>query len=333
LTLTSKRKSESVLVVGGAGYIGSHVALMMASSGYQVTVLDNLSTGHRDSVLVDDFILCDLSDKNSLNALFSNRKFDAVMHFASHIEVGESLIQPEKYYKNNFVNTLNLLGTMIENNVHKIIFSSTAAIYGSPEYIPIDEKHQLCPINPYGQSKLMVERVLSDYESAYGLKSISLRYFNAAGAHPDAILGERHQPETHLIPLLMRVASGREEYIKIYGNDYPTPDGTCIRDYIHVMDLYSAHAIALEYLDENNLSQQFNLGNGSGFSVKEVINEVCSHTGKEIKIIEAGRRFGDPAYLVSDSSKIKEILGWKQKYADLASIISHAWQWESKYRR
>ena len=244
------------------------------------------------------------------------------------IQVGESVQKPGKYYRNNFSNTLNLLDAMVKHGVEHFIFSSTAAVYGDPEYTPLDEKHPKRPINPYGLSKWMVEQTLEDYDKAHGLKSISLRYFNAAGADPDGDLGERHDPETHLIPLVLRVASGREKEIKVFGRDYPTKDGTCIRDYVHVSDLCDAHMLALEYLQKENTSKAYNLGNGNGYSVQEVIETAKRVTGKSIKVVDAPRREGDPPVLVADASLISRELGWEQKYPGLETVIDHAWEWE-----
>jgi UDP-glucose 4-epimerase len=318
----------SVCVVGGAGYIGSHMVKLLAIKGCKVTTLDNLSTGYRDAVLAGDFIQGDLSDTVFLDNFFSEHAFDAIMHFASFIQVGESLQQPEKYYQNNVVNTLNLLNSMCKHNVKRIIFSSTAATFGEPKYTPIDETHPQTPINPYGRSKLMIEQILSDYDQAYGLKSVCLRYFNAAGADPEGQLGERHDPETHLIPLVLQTASGRRQEIKVFGQDYDTPDGTCIRDYIHVCDLCDAHWLALEYLFKTSSSQSFNLGNGSGFSVKEVIDTAKLVTQKEIKAVYTSRRKGDPAVLVADSTSARTILKWNPKITNIESIVEHAWKWE-----
>jgi UDP-glucose 4-epimerase len=250
------------------------------------------------------------------------------MHFASFIEVGESVRNPSKYYLNNFTNTLNLLDAMVRQGVNKFIFSSTAAIFGEPEYTPIDESHPKCPINPYGRSKLMVEQALEDYEVAYGLESVCLRYFNAAGADPDGEMGERHNPETHLIPLVLQAASGRRESISVFGEDYRTPDGSCVRDYIHIVDLCLAHMLALNGLMNGSGSKRFNLGNGNGFSVLEVIDVAKQVTGKHINVSKAGRRSGDPAILVAVSSLAKRELGWAPEYADLETIVKHAWNWE-----
>lgn len=318
-----------VLVVGGAGYIGSHMVKMLGRQDCSVTVLDDLSSGHRDAVLYGDFVLGDMGDPQVLDAVLS-RGFDAVMHFASFIQVGESVQQPAKYYQNNVVNTLKLLDAMRAHGVGRFIFSSTAATFGEPLYSPIDERHTQQPINPYGRTKLMVEQVLADYEKAYGLRSVCLRYFNAAGADPQGQLGERHEPETHLIPLVLQAASGRRPHIGVFGRDYDTPDGTCVRDYIHIEDLCSAHWLALQSLMGGAGSQAYNLGNGQGFSVQEVIDTAQQVTGRNITVVNSPRRAGDPARLVADSGLIREKLGWQPRYADLATIVAHAWAWEMR---
>lgn len=320
----------NVLVVGGAGFIGSHMVKMLGQQGYDITVLDNFSTGYRDAVLTGDVIEGSCGDINTLNDVLS-RGFDAVMHFASFIEVGESVNNPTKYYKNNLVDTITLLSAMAARGVNKFIFSSTAATFGEPKYIPIDENHPQYPINPYGRTKWMIEQLLADYDKAYGLKSVCLRYFNAAGADPEGLLGERHNPETHLIPLVLQAASGRRSHISVFGQDYDTLDGTCIRDYVHVEDLCTAHLLALQSLMNGSDSQVFNLGNGNGFSVQEVINTAEKVTNRKISTALAPRRQGDPARLVADSEKAKQKLGWAPKYSDLATIIQHAWQWELKH--
>ncbi|KAF0843618.1 UDP-glucose 4-epimerase [Methylovorus glucosotrophus] len=319
-----------VLVVGGAGYIGSHMVKMLLGEGHDVITFDNLSSGYRDAVVGGTFVQADLTDKAALDEVFVKHTPDAVMHFASYIQVGESVRHPDKYYLNNFTNTMNLLDAMVKHGVNYFIFSSTAAVFGEPEYVPIDEAHAKNPLNPYGRSKLMVEQALGDYERAYGIKSVCLRYFNAAGADPEGQLGERHEPETHLIPLVLQAISGRRDNITVFGRDYDTPDGTCIRDYIHIVDLCSAHSLALRKLMETNISRRYNLGNGAGFSVQEVIAAAQKVTGKPIKVAEGERREGDPARLVADASLARSELGWKPVYADLETIIQHAWQWESK---
>lgn len=319
-----------ILVVGGAGYIGSHMVKMLCRKGIDVTTLDNLSSGHRDAVTGGAFVHGDLADFQVLTSLFSREKFDGVMHFASHIQVGESVTDPAKYYHNNVTCTMNLLDVMCAHHVKCFIFSSTAAIFGEPEKIPIDEKHPKNPINPYGRTKLMVEQILADYDRAYGLRSVALRYFNAAGADPGGSIGERHHPETHLIPLILQAATGRRPDITVFGRDYDTPDGTCIRDYIHVEDLCQAHLLALERLLDGASSNVYNLGNGSGFSVQQVIDAAVRISGRSIVVVDGERRAGDPARLIADSTKALEELGWQPAYADLEAIIKHAWQWEQR---
>ncbi len=319
-----------ILVVGGAGYIGSHMVSLLCREGIEVTVFDNLSSGHRDAVLGGAFVHGDLADFQILSSLFSRNRFDGVMHFASHIQVGESVIEPAKYYHNNLTCTLNLLDAMCAHGVKCFIFSSTAAIFGEPQQIPIEENHPKNPINPYGRTKWMVEQILSDYEKAYGLRSIALRYFNAAGADPKGEIGERHNPETHLIPLVLQAALGQRPNITVFGRDYETPDGTCIRDYIHVDDLCRAHLLALERLLNGAPGTVYNLGNGSGFSVQQVIDAAQRVSGRTIPVVEGTRREGDPARLIADSAKAIKELGWKPRYADLEVIIRHAWQREQK---
>lgn len=320
-----------VLVVGGAGYIGSHMVKMLHNAGHTTVTVDNLSSGYRDAVLYGDFINADIESRPFLDHLFSKYSFDGVMNFASYIQVGESINKPIMYYENNVSNTLTLLSAMMDADIKSFIFSSTAAIFGEPKYIPVDETHPHKPINPYGQSKLMVEQMLPDLEHAYGLNSICLRYFNAAGADPEGELGERHTPETHLIPLILQAASGRRDNISIFGTDYDTPDGTCIRDYIHVQDLCSAHLLAMESLVNGGSSQVYNIGNGQGYSNRNVVETVKTVTGKKINILEMPRRDGDSARLVADSKRLQADLGWKPKYPDLDTIILHAWNWEQKH--
>jgi UDP-glucose 4-epimerase len=319
-----------ILVVGGAGYIGSHVNKLLAIKGHETIVLDNLVYGHREFVKWGSFVQGDLSGLDFLRELFRTYPIKAVMHFAAFAYVGESVIDPQKYYLNNVRNTLNLLQVMNETNVRKFIFSSTCATYGNPVTIPIDESHPQAPINPYGQSKFVVERILADYCKAYDLQYVSLRYFNAAGADPDGEIGERHDPETHLIPLVLDVAGGRRSYVNIFGTDYDTPDGTCVRDYIHVTDLATAHVLALEYLLSGGKSDCFNLGNGSGFSVLEVIAEAERVTGRTITVKREPRREGDPPMLVGSADKARTLLGWSPEFADLAKIIETAWNYHQK---
>lgn len=319
-----------ILITGGAGYIGSHINKELASEGFETLVMDNLIYGHADFVKWGQFILADLSNKEQLKLIFSIYDIQAVLHFAAFAYVGESVSHPQKYYQNNVGNTLNLLETMLHFEVKKLVFSSSCATYGLPETIPITENHAQSPINPYGRSKLMIENILADYSQAYDLRYVSLRYFNAAGADPDQEIGEWHRPETHLIPLILDAACGRRKFISVFGTDYETKDGTCIRDYIHVTDLAQAHILALKYLDAGGASTVFNLGNGKGFSVNEVIACARQITKKEIRVEKEARRPGDPPILVGDAHKAYNDLGWSPKYYDLSKIISTAWNWHCK---
>ena len=320
----------TVLVCGGAGYIGSHVNKQLHKEGYETVVFDNLIYGHREAVKWGHFIQGDLKNPDEIEAVFEAYNIEAVFHFAAYAYVGESVKEPEKYYRNNVANTLNLLHTMKKHGCNKIIFSSTCATYGEPEKVPITEDMPQNPINPYGASKLMVERILQDYGRTYGLKFAALRYFNAAGADPEGEIGESHTPETHLIPLVLDAASGKRQDIKIFGIDYDTPDGSCIRDYIHVFDLAAAHLLALHYLEEGKESDFFNLGNALQTSVLEVVESVKKVTGKEFTVTLSDRRAGDPARLVGSSEKAKEALGWKPLYGDIDIIVEHAWKWHEK---
>ena len=322
---------KNILVVGGAGYIGSHMCKYLSRHGYQPVVLDNLSRGNRQAVKWGPFIQGDLSDTRLLKQIFSKYSIKAVMHFAAFAYVGESVEKPSEYYLNNTAETLNLLQTMIEENVLTFIFSSTCAIYGEPFDIPMTESHRQVPINPYGKSKQMVEQVLDDYQKAYGLRYISLRYFNAAGADPDGEIGEDHRPESHLIPLILQVALGLRKEINIFGDDYNTKDGTCVRDYIHVEDLAQAHLQALRMLFNGHSGEVFNLGNGAGYSVKEIIEVVRQVTGKPIPVKIVGRRPGDPAVLIASNHKAVEELGWNPQFPDLRSIIETAWRWHKEH--
>ena len=311
-----------IFIIGGAGYIGSHMVKIAHQAGHDVITVDNLSTGHQDAVLYGEFELCDILDTAKLDKLFKKHRPDAVMHFSAYSLVGESMTDPYKYYNNNVSGTLSILKAMIDNDCMKCIFSSSAAIFGNPQYIPIDENHPKNPINPYGKSKLMVEEIFKDFESAYGLKYVSFRYFNAAGHDPDGELCERHDPETHLLPIIMQAANGQRDAVSIFGNDYDTNDGTCVRDYIHVNDLADAHLKGLEYLNQSESpSAEFNLGNGNGFSVKEVIQQVKDVTGKDFKVIEEGRRDGDPSTLIASDNKANKILELTPSYESLESII------------
>ncbi len=323
-------EKPTVLVTGGAGYIGSHAVLALQDAGYPVVVLDNLVYGHReivDQVLQVEFIQGDVCDRPLLDQLFSQYEIRAVLHFAAYAYVGESVEDPAKYYRNNVVGTLTLLEAMVAAGVNTFVFSSTCATYGTPHQIPIPEEHDQNPINPYGYSKLMVEQILSDFDRAYGLRSVRFRYFNAAGADPQGRLGEDHTPETHLIPLILLTALGQREQITIFGTDYKTPDGTCIRDYIHVTDLAQAHVLGLEYLLADNETTVFNLGNGEGFSVREVINAAKTITNLPIPVVEGYRRAGDPAILIGSAAKAQKVLGWQPQYPEIEVILEHAWQW------
>jgi UDP-glucose 4-epimerase len=323
----------TILVTGGAGYIGSHAVLELQRAGYGVVVLDNLVYGHRgivEQVLKAELVVGDTSDRALLDQLFATHNIAAVMHFAAYAYVGESVSDPAKYYHNNVVGTLTLLEAMLAASVNKFVFSSTCATYGVPTVVPIPEDHPQQPINPYGATKLMVERMLVDFSNAYDFKSVCFRYFNAAGADPTGLLGEDHAPETHIIPLVLMTALGQQESVSILGTDYPTPDGTCIRDYIHVSDLAIAHVLGLEYLLQGGDSEIFNLGNGNGFSVRQVIETAREVTGRPITAIERDRRPGDPPALIGSGEKARRILNWQPRYADLKDILSHAWQWHQK---
>jgi UDP-glucose 4-epimerase len=330
--LNGAETKPTILVVGGAGYIGSHAVLALQQTGYNVVVLDNLVYGHRDlmETLQVELIEGDMNDRALLDQLFATHDIAAVMHFAAYAYVGESVTEPAKYYRNNVVATLTLLEAMLAAGIKTFVFSSTCATYGVPKTVPIPEDHPQSPINPYGMTKLMVEKILADFDRAYGLKSVCFRYFNAAGADPEGRLGEDHDPETHLIPLVLQTALGKRESISVFGTDYPTEDGTCIRDYIHVTDLATAHVLGLEYLLKGGDSEVFNLGNGSGFSVKQVIEAGRQVTGREIKAIELERRPGDPPALIGSSEKARTVLGWQPQYPGINEIIRHAWNWHQK---
>ena len=317
---------KKILVVGGAGYIGSHTLRHLVHKGYGCVALDNLSCGHKEAVDDVPLEMADLLDKSSLKNVFDKYDINAVIHFAAFSLVGESVSNPQKYYQNNVCGTLNLLDVMLEHNVKKIVFSSTCATYGNPQYLPMDEKHPQNPINPYGQTKLVIEKIFGDYASAYGLKYIALRYFNAAGASTDAKIGESHNPESHLIPLVLKAIKGERECVKIFGNDYDTPDGTCLRDYIHVDDLAEAHRLALEKLD--TYQGFINLGTGVPTSVLEIITAAERVTQKKCPAVVERRRPGDPARLYADNLKAQEILKWKPQYTNIEDIIRTAWNWE-----
>lgn len=321
----------NVLVCGGAGYIGSHMCKVLAEAGQTVSVFDNLSTGHAEAVRWGRFVQGDLLVPQDIERVFADTAYSAVMHFCARSLVGESMTRPDLYYRNNVTGTMNLLDAMVQHGVKHFIFSSSAAVYGAPQYVPIDELHPTAPINPYGQTKLMAETILADYDKAFGIKSVSLRYFNAAGADPDGTLGENHEPETHLIPNILRsVVAGSKQALKVFGNDYATPDGTCIRDYIHVLDICAAHLQALRYLADHGKSDVFNLGNGKGFSVTQVIDCAGKVTGIPIAYSIDKPRAGDPPVLVASADKAKKSLAWAPKFPDLTSIIETAWAWHRK---
>ena len=321
-----------ILVLGGAGYIGSHTALELVKAGNEVVIADNLVTGYRKAIPEGaKFYEGDLRDSDFLDNLFHQENIDAVIHFAAYSLVGESVTNPLKYYDNNLYGTKVLLEAMVKNNVDKIVFSSTAATYGEPENIPILETDRTCPTNPYGETKLAMEKMFKWTAEAHGLRYVSLRYFNACGADESGTIGEAHNPESHLIPLILQVPNGKRETISIYGTDYDTPDGTCIRDYIHVTDLAQAHILAVQYLNNGGESDIFNLGNGVGYSVREVIETARKITGHPIPATESSRRAGDPARLVASSEKAKKILGWKPVHDSLEEIISSAWNWHKNH--
>ncbi len=319
-----------LLVTGGAGYIGSHVVAALGEQGHSILVYDNLSTGYRDAVLYGNLVVGDLNDRRLIEAALRDFRPDAVMHFAAFIQVGESVKKPVQYYLNNSGNTFNLIDAMTKTGTRNFIFSSTAAVYGNPDRVPIAEESPIQPINPYGRSKMFIESVLQDVSRAEDFRYVSLRYFNAAGADARARIGERHVPETHLIPLILKTAKGERQSIGINGTDYETPDGTCVRDYIHIEDLANAHVLALAHLMDGGSSDVFNCGYGHGYSVKEVIEASRAVTGKDFRVVESGRREGDPPVLVAESSKIRKRLNWSPRYDDLKAIIKSAWEWEKK---
>lgn len=321
----------TILVTGGAGYIGSHMVRLLAREGLQPVVVDDLRGGRRQAVGDAPLHVGDLGERDFIDSVIGRTRPRAVMHFAGSIQVGESVRDPALYYRNNLVATQVLLEAMHRHAVPRLVFSSTAAIFGDPVRTPIDEDHPKAPINPYGRSKWMVEQMLEDHDAAYGLHSVCLRYFNAAGADPDGAAGECHEPETHLVPLVLQVASGRRQHIAVYGDDYDTPDGTCVRDYIHVADLCQAHLLALRQLLGGRGSARYNLGNGQGFSVREVIQAARRVTGHPIPEVVQARRPGDPPRLVADASHAREELGWRPRFTGLDTIIAHAWQWEQRH--
>ena len=319
-----------VLVTGGAGYIGSHMVKLLVESGAQVTVVDDLSTGHADAVRGRDFVRGDVADATFTKNLLQQKQIEAVVHFAACSLVGESVADPLKYYRRNVGGTAGLVEAMRQAKVTRLVFSSTAAVYGDPVRTPIDEAHPTQPVNPYGSSKLAIERMLAECSTAYGIGAVVLRYFNAAGADPSGELGERHDPETHLIPLVLQAASARRPSISVFGNDWPTRDGTCVRDYIHVSDLCVAHQLALDWLAAGGRYECFNLGNGEGATVLEVIEAARRVTGRTIKMVQAQRRAGDPPSLVADASKARRVLGWQPARADIEGIVRDAWNYEQR---
>ncbi|MEZ6194289.1 MAG: UDP-glucose 4-epimerase GalE [Planctomycetota bacterium] len=322
---------DTILVVGGCGYIGSHCVRELRRQGHRVVCYDNLSEGHRAAAGDTPVEVGDLGDEARLDEVFAKYPVKAVFHFAANCYVGESVEDPEKYYFNNVYRTLALLRAMRRNGIDTFIFSSTAATFGDPVRDTIDESHPQQPINPYGRTKLMVEHILRDYAAAYGMKSVCLRYFNAAGAAEDGSIGEDHEPETHLIPIVLQVALGQRKSIKMFGDDYPTPDGTCVRDYIHVIDLADAHIRALAYLEAGGESTAFNLGNGKGYSVREIVDAAERVTGRPIAREVAPRRPGDPAVLIADYGRAREVLGWTQRFGDIETIIATAWRWHEAH--
>ena len=322
----------AILVCGGAGYIGSHAVYQLVKAGEEVVIIDNLQHGHRGAINpAAKFYQGDIRDAKILDKIFTENKIEAVIHFAAYIEAGESVEKPLKYFNNNVYGMQILLESMVRNGVDKIVFSSTAATYGEPEKFPIEENDRKQPINPYGESKLIMEKMMKWVSRANGVRFVSLRYFNAAGAVEDGSIGEDHHPETHLIPLILQVPLGKRDHITIFGDDYLTPDGTCLRDYIHVIDLADAHILALKYLREGGASNVFNLGNGQGFSVKEMIIAAEKVTGQKIKTEMGTRRAGDPAQLIASSDKARKILGWTPQFADVEKIISTAWTWHKNH--
>ena len=317
----------NILVTGGAGYIGSHVLKALLKEGHEVVTFDNLQKGHREAVTGGKFVEGDLSDQKLLEQVMQENKIEGVIHLAADSLVGESMENPATYYRNNFANGINLLEAMVKNDVNNIVFSSTAAVYGEPDQIPIKEDNQTEPTNTYGESKLFFEKALKRYDDIHGINFVSLRYFNAAGADPEGEIGEAHDPETHLIPIVLQTALGIRDKIYIFGDDYPTRDGSCIRDYIHVNDLAAAHVLAVEALADGKDSSIYNLGNGEGYSVKEVIDTVKEVTGRDFEVEISDRRAGDPAVLIASSDKIQKELNWQPEYPELEKIISTAWQW------
>ena len=322
----------AILVCGGAGYIGSHAVHALIEKGEQVVVVDNLQTGHRDALNPKSkFYEGDIRDASVLDKIFTENKVEAVIHFAANSLVGESMEKPLLYFNNNVYGMQVLLEAMVRHGVDKIVFSSTAAVYGEPKRMPIHEDDETCPTNTYGETKLTMEKMMKWVSRADGVRYVSLRYFNAAGALPDGSIGEDHATETHLIPLILQVPTGKREHITVFGDDYPTPDGTCLRDYIHVVDLADAHVLALEYLRKGGANDIFNLGNGQGFSVKEMIAAAEKATGCSIKVEIGARRAGDPAQLIASSEKARSVLGWKPRFTDVEQVIGTAWRWHEHH--
>ena len=319
-----------ILLTGGAGYIGSHSAKRVAQAGFEPVTIDDLSTGHKWAVKWGPFIEGDIGDQKLICDVVAEYQIQAVLHFAAYTNVGESISNPRKYFRNNVAATLRMLDTLIDSSVKHVIFSSSCATYGNPEHVPLSESHSQKPVNPYGESKLMIERILHWYGNAYGFKTASLRYFNAAGADPDGELGEMHSPETHLIPLVMQAAAGAIDSVSVFGTDYPTPDGTAIRDYTHVCDLADAHVLALKYLLNGGASVQLNLGTGRGHSVLDVIHAVEEVSGRCVPVQHSARRAGDPPELVADAAKAREVLNWRARFDDLREIVRTAWTWHSQ---
>jgi len=321
----------AILVTGGLGYVGSHAVKQLVDRGEQVICLDSLVFGHKEAACGSEVVIGDIGDQAALRDIFSTHQIDSVMHFAAFASVPESVADPQKYYVNNISKSIAMLQVMLEFDIKLMVFSSSAATFGEPETVPICEDHPKNPTNPYGRSKLMLEQILREYEHAYGLRSISLRYFNASGADPSGLIGEDHVPEHHLIPLVLQVPLGRRDHVKVFGTDWPTPDGTCVRDYVHVSDLAQAHLLSLDALRAGKQTTEYNLGNGNGYSVMDVIRVAEKVTGKQIKAVPAERRPGDPAVLVASSAKISAELGWKPNYPDLETIVRHAWNWHSAH--
>ena len=322
----------AILVCGGAGYIGSHAVHVLVEKGEQVVIVDNLQTGHRGALNpAAKFYEGDIRDASVLDKIFTENKIEAVIHFAANSLVGESMEKPLLYFNNNVYGMQVLLEAMVRHGVDKIVFSSTAATYGEPKRVPIHEDDETCPTNTYGETKLTMEKMMKWVSRANGVRYVSLRYFNAAGALPDGSIGEDHKTETHLIPLILQVPTGRRDHITVFGDDYPTPDGTCLRDYIHVVDLADAHVLALEYLRKGGASDIFNLGNGQGFSVKEMIAAAEKATGRSIKVEIGARRAGDPAQLIASSEKARSVLGWKPQFTDVEQVIGTAWKWHESH--